>query len=350
MLDGNSGSAHRTDLLNVIRRVRNRWRLKLALRGVVIVVAGTLLALFLSASSLEALRFSPAAIISFRLIAFGIFGALAYVGLVRPLQRRVTDSQVAMYLEECDPTLQAAILSAIESSSALDNPTETGPSPRLVERLVEQAIERCRAIENGMAIERPKLRRQAVTLGAVVAIAALLLTFGPAYLRHGMSALLIVARSADEASPYRIDVDPGNAKIPRGGDQTVKAKLVGFMAGEASLMFRNDAGQPFERMLLTPNAGSEGPAAFQGVLFNLEKQTEYYIESNGVKSPTFNVVVSDLPTVDKLVLEYHFPAYTGLQPRIVEPGGDIAVLKGTEIHVKVTPTMTTPAGRVRAGA
>ena len=56
--------------------------------------------------------------------------------------------------------------------------------------------------------------------------------------------------------------------------------------------------------------------------------------------------MSDLPTVDKLVLEYHYPAYTGLQPRIVEPGGDIAVLKGTEIHVKVTPTMTTPAGRI----
>ena len=139
MLDGNSGSAHRTELLNVIRRVRNRWRLKLALRGVVIVVGGTLLALFLSASSLEALRFSPAAIIAFRVIAFGIFGALAYIGLVRPLQRRVTDSQVAMYLEECDPTLQSAILSAIESSSAIDNPTETGPSPRLVERLDPQA-------------------------------------------------------------------------------------------------------------------------------------------------------------------------------------------------------------------
>ncbi len=80
-----------------------------------------------------------------------------------------------MYLEECDPTLQSAILSAIESSSALDNPTETGPSPRLVERLVEQAIDRCRAIENGMAIERPKLRRQALTLAAVVIIAALIL-------------------------------------------------------------------------------------------------------------------------------------------------------------------------------
>ena len=38
--------------------------------------------------------------------------------------------------------------------------------------------------------------------------------------------------------------------------------------------------------------------------------------------------VLDLPTVDKLVLEYHFPAYTGLEPRTVDPGGDIAAHQG----------------------
>jgi hypothetical protein len=59
-----TGSDRRAELIDVIHRVRNRWRLKLALRGTVIVVAGTLLALFLSASSLEALRFSPTAIIT----------------------------------------------------------------------------------------------------------------------------------------------------------------------------------------------------------------------------------------------------------------------------------------------
>ena len=55
----------RGELLEVIRSVRNRWRLRLAIRGAVVVLAGTLLALFLSASSLQALRFSPAAIITF---------------------------------------------------------------------------------------------------------------------------------------------------------------------------------------------------------------------------------------------------------------------------------------------
>src|SRR5215218_1669958 len=137
------GSDRRAELVDVIRRVRNRWRLKLALRGTVIVVAGTLLALLLSASSLEALRFSPAAIISFRVIALLIFAALVGVGLVLPLRRRVTDGQVALYLEECDPTLEAAIMSAVETSGT---PNSTA-SPHLIEKLVDQAMDKCRAID-----------------------------------------------------------------------------------------------------------------------------------------------------------------------------------------------------------
>ena len=69
-----------------------------------------------------------------------------------------------------------------------------------------------------------------MTLAGVAVAAALLITFGPAFLRSGMSALLIMYRSAEAASPYKIDVTPGNTKIPRGADQTVKAKLQGFSA------------------------------------------------------------------------------------------------------------------------
>src|SRR5436305_5454551 len=102
-----SGAGRRAELVDVIHRVRNRWRLKLALRGAVIVVAGTLLALMLSASSLEALRFSPTAILAFRAVALIVFAGLVTIGLIVPLRRRVTDGQVALYLEEKDPTLEA---------------------------------------------------------------------------------------------------------------------------------------------------------------------------------------------------------------------------------------------------
>src|SRR3954470_18857621 len=152
---------HRNELVDVIRRVRNRWRLKLALRGAVVIVAGTVLALLLSASGLESFRFSAPAIISFRIVTVAVFVGLLFYGLVWPLRRRVTDAQVAMYLEECDPTLEAAIISAVEASSGDASPAH---SPRLVEKLVERAIDQCRTLDDGRAVERTSVQRHAGAL------------------------------------------------------------------------------------------------------------------------------------------------------------------------------------------
>src|SRR5258706_915490 len=180
---------HRSELIEVIRRVRNRWRLRLALRGAVVVVAGTVLALLLSASGLESLRFSVPAIIAFRILTVAVFIGLLLYGLVWPLRRRVTDAQVAMYLEESDPTLEAAIISAVEAAA---HDSDTSPhSPDLVNKLVEQAIDRCEALDQGRAAERAALRNQGVMLAGIAAATALVVFLGPAYIRHGLSALLV---------------------------------------------------------------------------------------------------------------------------------------------------------------
>jgi hypothetical protein len=329
----------RTELVDVIRRVRNRWRARLALRGAVVVVAGTVLALLLSASGLESFRFSAPAIITFRIVTVTVFVGLLFYGLVWPLRRRVTDAQVAMYLEECDPTLEAAIISAVEATAGGG---QASHSPRLVEKLVEQAIEQCRALDHGRAIERTSVQRHAGALAAIAAIAALVVAFGPAYLRHGLSALLVISRSAEASSPYSIEVQPGNTKVPRGADQAVKAKLVGFTSSDVSVMMRVAPNGSFDRV---PLIASAQPGAFEGMLFHLEKPTEYYVESNGVRSGTFTLTVVDLPTVSQLDLEYRFPAYTGLAPRKAE-GGDVAAIRGTDVVLHVVPTMTTPDGRI----
>src|SRR5438094_815950 len=331
----------RMELVDVIRRVRNRWRLRLALRGAVVVVAGTSLALLLSASSLESLRFSAPAIIAFRIISVAVFVSLLVYGLVWPLRRRVTDAQVAMYLEECDPTLEARIMTAVEATANGGSPDH---SPHLVERLVEQAIERCRALDHGDEVERASVRRHGVSLAAIAAITALVVALGPAYLRHGLSALLVIYRTAEASSPYRIDVTPGSAKVPRGADQAIRAKLIGFTARDAAVLMRSAANAQFERVPLLPAANEAG--SFEGMLFHLDKQTEYLVESNGVRSAKFTLSVVDLPTVSQLDLEYRFPAYTGLPPRKIENAGDVAAIRGTDVLFRVTPTMKTPGGRI----
>src|SRR5262249_30287171 len=150
----------------------------------------------------------------------------------------------------------------------------------------EQAIEQARNIDHRRSIDHRAFRRHVVTLASVAAIAAILIAFGPNYLRHGLSALLVWSGTAEAASPYRIEVLPGNAKVPKGGDQTVRAKLVGFTSKDVNLMLHTSSGAPFERL---PLVATTDPAAFEGVMFHLEKETEYYVESNGVRSATFSL-------------------------------------------------------------
>ena len=190
----------RAELLEVIRSVRNRWRQKLAVRGVVLVVAGTLLALFLSASSLEALRFRPAPSSRSASLPSPSSPRSSGSSSCARCGAAVSDTQVAMYLEENDPKLEAAILSAIEATSG--SMISQDHSPRLVEKLVEQAIDQCHDAMAGHHVDRRALKRHAMALGGVALAALLLVVFGPAYLRHGLSALLVVTRAAEKASPY----------------------------------------------------------------------------------------------------------------------------------------------------
>src|SRR5438067_8110425 len=120
------------------------------MRGAAFVVAGGVLALLISAYGLERLKFSPGSIIAFRVAMIMIAGALAGYFFVLPQWRRVTDEQVALYLEECEPSLETAILSAIEAEKHSET---SSASPALARKLVEQAIERCQTIEHGRRLE-----------------------------------------------------------------------------------------------------------------------------------------------------------------------------------------------------
>ena len=79
---------------------------------------------------------------------------------------------------------------------------------------------------------------------------------------------------------------------------------------------RSEDDGAFERLALIPLENEEGeipPGAFEVLLFDLEEPTEYFVEAAGVESATFTLDVVDLPYVERLELEYVFPAYTGLE-------------------------------------
>ena len=231
-----------SNLTEVIRDVKSRWRMKLALRGAVRSVAVAVAVFFIAAYALEWARFSPSSIIAARvLLSAAVVGSVFYF-LIRPLRRRVTDDQVALYLEEHEPSLQATLISAVEASGQGGGESR---SAALVRRLVEQALEACAATDAVRRVEQVPLRRWGVVLGTVAAATILLVLLGPAFLRSALSALLLVQRSVEAAAPYRIEVTPGNATVPKGADQTITARLLGFSSDDAAVMVRRSADAKF---------------------------------------------------------------------------------------------------------
>ncbi len=326
------------NLLDIIAEVRNRWRLKLAMRGAARVAAFALVLLLAAAFAIEWARFSSASIIAARIaIPVALLAAIGWF-VVRPLLRRVSDEQVALYLEEHDPSLQATLLSAVEASHTEQR---SATSQSLVRRLVEQAVERCMAMD-AVRIERLPLRRWGATFAAVAAVTVLAVLVGPAFIRNAMSALLLVSRDVEAAAPYKIEVKPGNASVPKGADESITATLLGFDSEDVVVHAKRTPDGKFEALPLVHNDAG----VYEGILFDVSGPLEYYVEAEGVKSPVYTLKVVDLPYVQRLDLEYHFPSYTGLEPEKVEDGGDIATLRGTEVRMKITPTMKTPGGRL----
>ena len=342
MLEHIAGAERRStppsNLTDIIRDVRSRWRLKLALRGAVRSVGVAVALFFVAAYALEWARFSPSSIILARVGLAGAVLLSIYYFLIRPLRRRVTDDQVALYLEEHEPSLQASLISAVEASGRGGDSV----SAALVRRLVEQALEACATCDAVRRVEQVPLRRWAMVLAGVSVAAVLIVLVGPAFLRSALSAILLVQRSVEAAAPYRIDVTPGNATVPKGADQTISARLTGFAADDAVVMVRRTPDAQFEQIPLV-RADNGG---YEGMLFDVGASLDYFVEAEGVRSPVFKLNVVDVPYVQRLEMEYHFPAYTGLEPQRIEEGGDIAVLAGTEVRVRVVPTMKSPGGRV----
>ena len=325
----------RNRILNVVRSVRWRWRVRLAIRGLVWVATVPGAVVFLSALALEQLRFTAEAVVWLRVLTWGTVAVSFLFFLVRPLLQKVTDTQVALYLEENEPSLEHAVTSVLDEGSGT-------ASPALAERVTEIALEKAKRVDYGRRVEQSGLYRFAGALTGLVLLALATSLLGPEHLRHGLAALLLPATDAAVVNPYSVSVFPGDATIARGTDQMITAELGGFGAADAAIFTKGETEQSFQRLSMLRGLES----SFEVLLLGVPEPTEYFVESNGVRSPTFTIDVADLPYVDQMDLTYYFPSYTGLPPRTVEGGGDVAALTGTVVELSIEPTMLTPAGRL----
>ena len=344
-LGSSPGSSHE-DLRRVIRRVRSRWRTRRLILGCTMVGAAAVLVVGLSSAAMDALRYAPWVVRSLQVAGWLAFGAAVWRFVIRPLRFRVSDQQVALYVEEHDPTLREAVVSGVELGEQVpaDRPAKQGISTDLTRLVVEEAIQRLETLNEGRHIETSALRRAAgalATVGGVAVVASLLAP--PAFLR-GAGLLLAPWGDITDANPYSLHVEPGDAAVARDSDRWIEARLEGFTAERVELHTRTEGSPLWESVPMLPDPED---GVFRHLLLGIPDATDYYVDADGVVSATYRIEVEDVPYVAKIGLTYRYPSHTGLSPREVEDGGDIAALAGTVVELTVTPTVPAASGRLR---
>ena len=235
------------DLLEIIAEVRSRWRAKLVLRGAVRVTAIALALFLLAAYGMEWAKFSAVSIIASRVLIAVALAASVFVlphqAAAAPRQRRAGGAL---------PRGARAVAAGDAHQRRRSQP------PRRDTAVAGAGAEAGRAGDRGVLhrqrarrVEEAPLRRWGATLaGAAVASPSRSSCSGRPCSATRSSAILLVSRSVEAAAPYRIEVMPGNATVPKGADQTITARLQGFDAEDASLMARR-----------SPDGGVRGAAA-----------------------------------------------------------------------------------------
>ncbi|MFN2317243.1 MAG: DUF4175 family protein, partial [Gemmatimonadales bacterium] len=329
-------------LRQAVTTLRRHWKRRVMLEGAAIVAITVVGAILVGAliSALLGPGSTTATVV--RVVGYLLIGAAAVRFLFLPAIRQVNSARLALYVEEQAPELRQTLLSAVD---ALESPAAERSSPALAARVIRQATEALDRLERGALLERPRARRATAGLAGAAAVGALLIAFGPSAVKDVARVLFVPWSEAEAAPVLAVSVSPGNISIPRGASLDIRAELLGFNSAHAELVMRPDSTDA--DWIRVPMLRDSTETAFTVRVFDLVEPSSYFVESEGVTSPTFKITVTNLPAVQQVGLELQFPNYTGLPAEIIEDGGDVAAVVGTNVIVRAMVTMPVTGGQLR---
>src|SRR5215470_5857403 len=334
---------HRSEqLIDIISAVRKRRNLLIVLRGLAITIVVTAAMLVITGLAAYRFRFSAAALVSLRIFAVLSVIAAVYFALVRPLRRRASDAQLARLVEEKHPGVEDRFVTALEFSG---EERHAAFSPVIVDRLVDDADRHARDVSVDEIVPHKRFWQFGGAAAASLALFIAALVFGPKEIKMGFVQILAPGTQAEASNALKLEVKPGTARVPKGSDQKILAKLLNFNAEQVTV-FTRKAGASDDQWVGQVMEPAKNNNEFQFFIFNIQDDTEYWVESNGVKSKVFKLTVADLPFVKRIDQTLSFPAFTGLPPKTIEDAPNVSVLAGTTVKLVARLTGKAKSARV----
>ena len=267
--------------------------------------------------------------ITARIVLAACIGGLAYYFFV--LLRRRIDAESARNIEERAPAFGGRVEAYVDTQDAA-NPMR--------ELLAEETLSIAAQHTPEKQVAPREFHLAWSSAGVALAILLLVAIAGPGNYSYGIRDLWVGWAFPGLLPPQSIEVLPGDDGIRLGGTVRVQASMQGFDPADA-LVHASFGDGEWQQVPM-----SQGEDGFEFSFFSVRQSLEYFVSANNVRSPTFQVHVVDLPNVENLSLTYRYPDWTGHEPEVHDPGGDIRTIADTEIELRITTDRPMTPGSV----
>ncbi len=326
-----AGAAVLDELLGAVAR---RLRATVATRGASAVALAALLTTALCVWAANRAAFSHASIAGSRVFLLAALAAMVATLLVLPLRRFMRGRAVLLAADVAErraPEFGGRLRTWADERAQAERRGRT-PSP-LLALLARDAT----ATAGAVRLDAIAPRATAIGFAAVacfgVASLVWLGTAGPGYWRYG-TARLWAGWLVPQGDPlYELQVEPGDATLRQGGRLEVTAETFGFEPQIVEIFAKFQSGSDWERAPMGPQLQASG---YQFSFSSVREPLRYYVEAGRLRSPEFAVDVVVMPSVENIRLEYEYPAWSGLDAEVQDPGGDIRAVPGTKVAVVLT--------------
>jgi hypothetical protein len=286
------------------------------------------------------------ALLAWGLIAFALWHIYRRLALLRGGRGL---SAAAWLADAAVPDNQERISSAVELSQEPD--ARFRGSPELVAVLYRQAEKAADRLNPALVVSAKDVGRWfAILFPVLLTWLILLVAIGPR-MGLGLSRGLMPWTAAQSLPGPTLVVTPGDATVAEGESLDVNVQVKPPATGldadaqttdRALLVWMGEGAGSMERPMEMERVAGQ---AFRTAFDNLQGSFSYKIQAAGTTAGPFLVHVKSRPSVARLRLEYRYPAYTHLAPRVDESReGSIDGLIGSRV------TLTLDASEPIAGA
>jgi hypothetical protein len=170
-------------LLVRVREVRARWRTQVLVKGLSLFLVSAIALLVFGVWGADLFGFKPAAVWTVRFLTGGAVLYIAWYFLYVPLRARVSDVQIALFIEDRYPQLEDRFVTAIEYG---ERKTE---SAGMIDLLITDALDKSKRVDFSIFLNRRRLASFGL-LGVAACLALFaLFTWGPSFFPYGFNQL-----------------------------------------------------------------------------------------------------------------------------------------------------------------